>query len=312
MLRITPRRLPTNPIVSPASHSSIGANINGPSLIRVPPWLPHPLGAYYLYFAHHQGQFIRLAYADALAGPWTVHAPGTLQLDQTPCHGHIASPDVHIDHTNQRIVMYYHGPYLPQEAAVDDPTTRQFPIVGGQRTFVAFSTDGIHFTSNSEPLGTSYFRVFAWREHVYALGMPGIMYRSRDGLTNFVPGPTLFDADIRHAAVRCQDDTLTIFYSRAGDCPEHILYATIALSDDWLSWRASAPVSVLRPAEPYEGAHVPVASSQRGAVHEPVHQLRDPCIFTEDNRTYLLYSVAGERGIAIAELEMDADDSNGG
>jgi hypothetical protein len=30
--------------------------------------------------------------------------------------------------------------------------------------------------------------------------------------------------------------------------------------------------------------------------------LRDPAIFREDGCTYLLYAVAGERGIAIAEL----------
>src|SRR5207302_608173 len=48
-------RLPGNPIVSPKSDASIGTNINGPSLIRVPGWVPNPLGAYYLYFAAHNG-----------------------------------------------------------------------------------------------------------------------------------------------------------------------------------------------------------------------------------------------------------------
>jgi hypothetical protein len=33
-----------------------------------------------------------------------------------------------------------------------------------------------------------------------------------------------------------------------------------------------------------------------------VRQLRDPGIYQEGNRTYLLYSVAGEQGIAIAEI----------
>jgi hypothetical protein len=37
----------------------------------------------------------------------------------------------------------------------------------------------------------------------------------------------------------------------------------------------------------------------------PVRQLRDPAIYQEDGRTYLLYSVAGEHGIAIAELLED-------
>ena len=69
----------------------------------MPEWLPNPLGRYYLYFAHHQGAFIRLAYADELTGPWTVYAPGTLRLEQTPCYRHIASPDLHVDEENRRI-----------------------------------------------------------------------------------------------------------------------------------------------------------------------------------------------------------------
>jgi hypothetical protein len=35
---------------------------------------------------------------------------------------------------------------------------------------------------------------------------------------------------------------------------------------------------------------------------QAVHQLRDPAVYEEDGRTYLLYSVAGESGIAMAEL----------
>ena len=58
----------------------MGANVQGPSLIRVPDWLPDPLGHYYLYFADHKGSYIRLAYADALQGPWYIHSPGSLQL----------------------------------------------------------------------------------------------------------------------------------------------------------------------------------------------------------------------------------------
>jgi hypothetical protein len=34
-----------------------------------------------------------------------------------------------------------------------------------------------------------------------------------------------------------------------------------------------------------------------------VNQLRDPAIFEEDGRIYLLYSIAGEAGIGIAEIE---------
>jgi len=119
------RRLSANPIITPALDESIGENINGPSLLRVPDWLLNPLGRYYLYFAHHQGASIRLAYADALTGPWTIYSPGTLRLEQTPCYNHVASPDLHIDDENQRILMYYHGPSVRPEELESDPLKRQ-------------------------------------------------------------------------------------------------------------------------------------------------------------------------------------------
>ena len=89
-------RFPENPLLHAGMDPRIGTNLNGPSLIRVPDWVAAPLGRYYLYFAHHQGTFIRMAYADDVRGPWTVHRPGVLSLEQTPCRHHIASPDVHV------------------------------------------------------------------------------------------------------------------------------------------------------------------------------------------------------------------------
>jgi hypothetical protein len=62
-------------------------------------------------------------------------------------------------------------------------------------------------------------------------------------------------------------------------------------------------VVVLEPELPYEGGDLPRQPSKRGLVMEPVCQLRDPAIFHEDGRTYLLYAVAGEHGIAIAEIK---------
>ena len=62
-------RLFGGPIIRPHMDGRMGGNINGPSLIRVPDWIERPLGAYYLYFAHHKGEYIRLAYADRLEGP---------------------------------------------------------------------------------------------------------------------------------------------------------------------------------------------------------------------------------------------------
>ena len=39
-----------------------GGNVNGPTVIRVPSWVDRPLGRYFMYFANHMGDSIRLAY----------------------------------------------------------------------------------------------------------------------------------------------------------------------------------------------------------------------------------------------------------
>ena len=182
--------------------------------------------------------------------------------------------------------MYYHG--VSSE--------------GGQRSHVALSDDGIGFTAQPKPLGTPYFRVFTWRGSHYALAMHGIFHRSPDGLRDFETGPTLLSRHMRHLAVRVVGETLHVFYSNAGDCPERVLHATIDMRDEWLTWTASEPDLVVEPEESYEGAALPLKPSVRGLVPEPVRELRDTAIFEEDGRVYLLYSVAGEQGIAIALL----------
>lgn len=289
----TPRRLAGNPILHRDTTAGVGRNINGPSLITAPPWIEHPLGRYYLYFAHHRGTFIRLATADRLDGPWRLYEPGTLHLAAShfPAEGrrpHIASPDVHVDEASGTVRMYYHG--------LDTVTRIQY-------TRVALSTDGIHFEARPELLGRPYFRVFANDGWWYALGMPGILYRSADGLSGFERGPRLFDRSMRHSALLRRGNELLVFWSRVGDCPERILCSPVTLDGDWMTWRAGPAVTVLEPEEPWEGAGQPLVPSVRGWEDEPVRQLRDPAIFREDDRTYLLYSVAGESGIAVAELE---------
>lgn len=284
-------RFQVNPIIRPHMDARMGDNINGPSLIRVPSWCANPLGRYYLYFAHHDGRYIRMAYADDLAGPWQTHAPGVLPLAQSHFAGHIASPDVHVDHVERRIRMYFHG--------ADEPSGAKG---GPQHTRVAISADGLAFNALPENLGLPYFRAFTWQNMVYALAMPGVFYRSRDGLTNFERGPELFTPQMRHSALQLEGDTLFVYYTNVGDAPESILLSAIDLKPDWRRWHATAPRRLLRPEHDYEGGHLPPAPSVRGLVHDPVCQLRDPAIFSERDRTYLLYSVAGEHGIAIAEL----------
>jgi hypothetical protein len=317
-------RLIDRPIISPDLHPSVGVNIQGPSLIRVPEWIDDPLGRYYLYFADHKGRYIRLAFADRLTGPWMIHPPGSLRLEQsgflvapprvspeqlaqfearwkaggvamshdllseitTP---HIASPDVHVDHPGRRIVMYFHG--------LDD--------VGTQVSRVATSKNGIDFVAEPQVLGRSYMRAFRHDGMTYVLAMPGQFYRSADGFDGFEPGPTLFNPRMRHSAVLKRGGELWVFWTQVGDIPERILLSRIALSGDWRDWRDSAPVEVLRPERSWEGADAPLVPSVRSTAYGQVNQLRDPAIFAEDGRLFLLYAVAGESGIAIAELFVD-------
>ncbi len=306
------QRLQDNPVLSVSDAPGLEQNINGPSAIRVPDWVENPLGRYYLYFAHHQGKYIRLAYADRPEGPYRVHEPGTLRLEDSgfpevmppadtlpedrrysveagrivDLYPHIASPDVHVVPEQQQIRMYFHGQHES----------------GHQLTRAAVSRDGIHFEARGETLGRPYFRAFRHQDHWYALAMPGVFYRSADGLTGFETGPTLFDRNMRHSAVLLRGDTLHVFYTRAGDAPEAILHTTVDLSGPWKTWRESASTLFLKPEAAWEGARLPVAPSARGAVLEPVNQLRDPAILETDGRVLLFYAVQGERGIGVAEI----------
>ncbi len=285
-------RLPGNPLLTPQSDPSLGSNLNGPSLIRVPAWVTKPLGRYYLYFADHKGKYLRLAYSDMLTGPWKVHVPGVLPLAESYFTDHVASPEVIIDNDKRQLRLYYHG-LTPEERV--------------QHTRVALSPDGLRFTALKEPVGkgSAYWRLMRYDSYWYALAMPGKLWRSKDGQTPFEPGPPLFPSNPAqiHSALWLQQDTLTVFYTRSGDTPERILASQVTLGQDWKTWKPSAPEEVLAPELPWEGANLPLVPAHIGGLDKPERALRDPAIFQEDNRTYLLYAIAGESGIAIAEVQ---------
>lgn len=317
-----PTRLPGNPILTTMSHPSLGDNVNGPSLIRAPDWLPNPLGKYYLYFAHHKGRFIRLAVADELEGPWRVHPPGVLSLAASGFEDHVASPDVHVDHRRRRIMMYVHGVLpaprrpRPEDAELADP----FYVT--QRTRLAESSDGLTFAAHEPVLAAAYLRAWRWRGKVYALAMPGLLYRADDWHGPFERGPMILQdrataeralrenaGMVRHSAVRLvpagdggSPDTLEIHFTRGGDAPERVLMSRVVLHDDWRTWRAGEPVEVLRPETAWEGADCPRIPSRRGPVQGPAWQLRDPAIFEDQGAVHLVYAIAGEQGLAIARL----------
>lgn len=283
-------RSENNPMIYPEMEGlegRTGENINGPSVIKVPDWIPNPLGKYYMYFAHHHGKYIRLAYANSPTGPWTIHKPGVLNLDATTAVRHIASPDVIIDKKNRTIRMYFHGPT---------------PNNGGQKTFIGLSKDGLNFTASEAILGPSYFRVFKYKSDYYAL-VKGTFYHSKDGIEPFEKGALVLPK-IRHSAVTLVGDKLIVFYSQKGDAPERILKCDVNLSEgNYKTWKASEPHEVLKPETDYEGVNLPIEKSVSGFAKGRVHQLRDPAIFIEGKDAYLYYSIAGESGIGVAKLK---------
>ncbi len=315
----------------------MGTNINGPSLIRVPDWVENPLGRYYLYFGHHEGQYIRLAYSDDIRGPWRVHEPGVLPLSQSgfdidwderatdqfelPHDGnwerpHLASPDAVVDHEARKIRLYFHG-------LIRSDTH-------GQCTRVAVSDDGLDFDVMPQLLGPAYFRVFQWQDAWYSWAMPGQLLRAKDGLDRFrcapgVPhgddwflaetreelkkrfvamaGALTFPPTARHAGVLRRGNRLWVVFSRVGDAPERLLFTTLNLDAHWTEWKPDDVYDLMEPETEYEGVDLPAEPSTYGAVLDRrARQLRDPCLFEEDGRVWLLYAAAGEHAIGLAEL----------
>jgi hypothetical protein len=292
-------------------------------VIRVPDWLPRKLGRYYAYFGHHKGQFIRLAYADSIRGPWKIYDPGVLQVKDTAFfrpqpdppgmvtfYTHVASPEILVDPARRRIVMWFHGWWTNGERwPAVEAEARQWANAKryGQFTQSAESSDGINFTVHPAITRVSYLRVFEHDAQLYGMARIGRLLRSKDPHGAFEVGPDPFKGSayqnrVRHVALARRGSAMHVFFSGIGDAPERIMHATMDLAGDWQGWKASPPVEVLRPEAAYECPSLPVAPSEPGEIDGPARQLRDPAIFEEAGKTFLFYTVCGEQGIAAAEV----------
>ncbi len=318
-------RLPHNPIITPAMlPGEDGENINGPSMIRAPEWVRNPLGRYYLYFAHHNGKYIRLAYADRPEGPWKIHPGGALNIgDQKAVTGHIASPDVFVDRSARRVYLFYHGKarVAATEGEGEEP---------GQQSSVAVSEDGLHFRPLNVVVGPAYLRVFQHLGAWYGITGRGALLKAASPNARFQPvgqliGPEIVSSldpalrgepgansnrpargadrySIRHSGLDLLGGRLVIYFTCVGHRPERIFATFVDLKGAPETWRASGCVEVLRPEKVWEGANLPLRYSQGGRARAPENGIRDPAVFRENGRAWLLYSVAGEYGIGMAEL----------
>lgn len=322
-LRVT--RLPQNPLITVSSSKTLGDNVNGPTVVRVPAWVQRPLGRYYMYFANHMGTFVRMAHAPAVTGPWTVYEPGVLDVRDTAFfreqpdpketlddfYTHVASPEILIESNPQRLVMWTHGwwtrgerwPVKPAEARA---WAREHGY--GQYTQASVSADGLHFTVQPAITRTSYVRVFQRGASYYGVSRLGLVSRSSEPLAEFTAGPNLFSNTPyagrgRHVALVQRGDSMLVFFTAIGDAPEHVVMARVDLTGDWTTWHAGGFTDVLMPETSYECASLPNAPSEAGDISRPVKQIRDPFVFEEEGRTYLFYSTCGEQGIAAAEVK---------
>ena len=310
----------SSPIIYPNMDDRMGSNINGPAIIRMPNWCKEKLGTYHLYFSDHKGKYIRLAFADEIIGPWKIYSPGALNLsdslfiskdppeppekERPPwakkmkggyLYAHIASPDIHIDSKNKIFRMYYHG----------------LLSNGNQVTRLATSKDGLNFSPLEPILGPPYFRVFEYKNIIYAITWGAEIWRSRDWHLPFEKGPKILPyspkegigSGFRHGEIFRRGDILHIFFTNIGDEPERIIHTTLDLTEKWNEWKVKEKTTILEPELKWEGVELDLRQSVMGAVQGKVRELRDPCIFEDiDGIVYLLYCGAGESGIGIVKI----------
>ena len=289
MLSMLPQRLGL--IIGSELHADIGKNICGPCCISVPEWVAGKLGKFYLYFADHQGQVIKLAYADEITGPWKVHSCGVLSLKRfNDAYDHVASPDIYIDHSAQRLRLYFHA--------------RSRSRGREQWSFSAISNDGIHFAPEADyPLAPFYLKVFCFDGFFYGITKGGRIWRSEDGVKPFLGGNNILHSSnptdlwhnyhgaARHFGLHQWNESLDVYFTRIGDRPERILKGNVKLAEgSWLDWKCKDIVEVLRPELGYEGAHVALTESTSGPSMQIENALRDPDILQVGEELFMFYA----------------------
>ncbi len=319
-------RFPENPLITLGMSPAIGDNANGPTVIRVPNWVEQPLGRYYMYFAHHKGEVIRLAYADSPRGPWKIYEPGVMKVEDSAFfrpqpdppdspsgfYTHIASPEIYVDEASRRIIMWTHGVWTegqrwPENRIEAQQWVRQKGY--NQFTQSAVSRDGLNFQARPAITRQSYLRVFEHNGTFYGIARLGQLLRAGGPLEAFVTGPnpfreTPYSNRVRHVALLKEGNVLNVFFSAIAEAPESILHTTIDLSADWSAWKAGEIRPVLTPETSYECPDLPNEPSAVGEIDHPARQMRDPAVFVEDGKIFLFYTFCGEQGVAGAEIRV--------
>ncbi|HBE01361.1 MAG: hypothetical protein A2096_11165 [Spirochaetes bacterium GWF1_41_5] len=281
---------------TPGIPKDMAGNINGPALLAVPDWIKKPLGRYYLYFSHHHGRCILMAYADEINGPYIMYGKGVLNNNLSWLTGrHVASPEIFADHEKKIIRLYFHA----------DIKGTGYYTGHNQMTYLAFSENGLDFiNTENRQIAPCYLRIFRFKKSIFGIarntGKGGLLLKSKDGIESFEYGPQIIP-DMRHCAVLQKEHGLYVFYTRIMDCPERILCSRIKLGSDWQQWKTEEAMEIMAPETEWEGVRLALKPSKPGATG-PTRALRDPFVFEDGKKLFLFYTVKGEAGIAAAEI----------
>jgi len=283
----------------------VSDNINGPVCLKTPDFIKNPVGKYLLYFAHHGGEFIRIAYSEEIFSGWKFlcHKINTVGEGKN-FHDHVASPDIFIDSIENNIYMFFHSRIQGSRK---------------QETFLSKSKDGINFTFVEENVNLPfYFRHVVNENRTLAVTKGGNLYinsispisNAWRALNNVYSGESNKEVmhnkagSIRHASLIYYLKILIMFYTKIGDSPERIYAAKIVENKNGL-WLASNELEITRPEFNFEGSNLKAEASISGPSLQEENALRDPYVMWDGKDHFLFYACAGESGIAVGKLFMN-------
>ena len=277
-------------------------NINGPTLVEFECPLFPKLRLYLMYFGHHKGKYIRVAWAFSPTGPFRrvpLVRPLLLRDRFGERKGHVASPEVRT--VGGKRYMFAHSP------------SRHFRP-GKQITYMSRLRLGV-VCSRPKPIDLpSYARFFSLNGDMHAITNGADVFKldsnsletrqlDVDKSRLLVPESQDVIERVRHPQILAWLGHTLCFYTRVGDAPERVFVSLLeAKNPEEIMF--STPIELLRPREDYEGAHHNIEPSKSGISRRPENALRDPFVGEFGGQHFLYYSTAGEKGIACAELDV--------
>lgn len=201
-----------------------------------------------------------------------------------------------------------------------------FTEAGDNATFANADDEGGLFNPSDSYDGTSYYWALARDTQGNSIKPMAGALRHPDVIpTNDFPsqvggetrnGGRHFDAWYDPEVDR---DTIYFFYTAAQDMPESVLMTRVSLAGlseeerldpaNWVRIDGQEHL-ILKPELDWEGVNLELKPSNTGAQSNG-HVLRDPHVFYDEGKLYLLYNGGGESKIGIAELTIVPEPTTG-